>query len=121
MRPWKTRLVEPRVVSSTTRFCRWEGEREAITLALAMRTDLILIDERKGTHVALNKAFEVAGTLGVLALAARLGWSISRMLSRGLRERTFATVKRSWMHSLIRLCAESACDVARIRRVNYNP
>ncbi len=49
------------------------GERAAITLALSMHADLILIDERKGTHVALNKGFEVAGTLGVLALAARRG------------------------------------------------
>jgi predicted nucleic acid-binding protein len=49
------------------------GERAAITLALSMRADLILIDERKGTHVALDKGFEVAGTLGVLALAARRG------------------------------------------------
>jgi predicted nucleic acid-binding protein len=49
------------------------GEREAITLALSMHADLILIDERKGAHVALDKGFEVAGTLGVLALAARRG------------------------------------------------
>ncbi len=47
------------------------GERAAITLALSMRADLILIDERKGTRVALDKGFAVAGTLGVLALAAR--------------------------------------------------
>lgn len=49
------------------------GERAAITLALSMRADLILIDERKGAHVALDKGLEVAGTLGVLALAARRG------------------------------------------------
>jgi predicted nucleic acid-binding protein len=49
------------------------GERAAITLALSMHADLILIDERKGTHVALDKGFVVAGTLGVLALAARQG------------------------------------------------
>jgi predicted nucleic acid-binding protein len=49
------------------------GEREAITLAISMHADLILIDERKGTHVALAKGFVVAGTLGVLALAARRG------------------------------------------------
>jgi hypothetical protein len=49
------------------------GEREAISLAISMRADLILIDERKGTHVALDKGFVVAGTLGVLALAARQG------------------------------------------------
>jgi predicted nucleic acid-binding protein len=49
------------------------GERAAITLALSVNADLILIDERKGTHVALDKGFEVAGTLGVLALGARRG------------------------------------------------
>ena len=49
------------------------GERAAITLALSMHADLILIDERKGTNVALDKGFVVAGTLGVLALAARRG------------------------------------------------
>ena len=50
------------------------GEREAITIAISMRADLILIDERKGTRVALDKGFVVAGTLGVLALAARRGF-----------------------------------------------
>jgi predicted nucleic acid-binding protein len=49
------------------------GKRAAITLALSMHADLILIDERKGTNVALDKGFVVAGTLGVLALAARRG------------------------------------------------
>src|ERR1700686_4614288 len=37
------------------------GERAAITLALSLHADLILIDERKGTNVALNKGFEVTG------------------------------------------------------------
>ena len=49
------------------------GERAAITLAMALHADLILIDERKGTNVALHKGFEVTGTLGVLTLAARRG------------------------------------------------
>jgi predicted nucleic acid-binding protein len=38
-----------------------------------VHADLILIDERKGTRVALNKGFEVTGTLGVLGVAARRG------------------------------------------------
>jgi predicted nucleic acid-binding protein len=50
------------------------GERAAITLALALHAELILIDERKGTNVALSKGFEVTGTLGVLGLAARRGF-----------------------------------------------
>ena len=49
------------------------GERAAITLALLLHADLILIDERKGTAVALGKGFDVTGTLGVLTLAARRG------------------------------------------------
>jgi predicted nucleic acid-binding protein len=49
------------------------GERAAITLALAKRADLILIDERRGTQVALGKGFEVSGTLGILNLASRRG------------------------------------------------
>ena len=35
------------------------GERAAITPALSMHADLILIDERKGTAVALEKGFAV--------------------------------------------------------------
>ena len=49
------------------------GERDAIALALSLHADLILIDERKGTAVALGKGFEVIGTLGILGLAARRG------------------------------------------------
>jgi predicted nucleic acid-binding protein len=47
------------------------GERATIALALSMCADLILIDERKGSSVALMKGFEVTGTLGILRLAAR--------------------------------------------------
>ena len=49
------------------------GERAAITLALSLHADLILIDERKGTAVALGKGFEVTGTLGILRLASQRG------------------------------------------------
>ena len=49
------------------------GEGAAIALGLALHADLILIDERKGAAAALNKGFEVVGTLGVLDLAAELG------------------------------------------------
>jgi uncharacterized protein len=47
------------------------GEQAAIAVALSLRADLILIDERKGAHVAITRGFEVTGTLGILALAAR--------------------------------------------------
>jgi predicted nucleic acid-binding protein len=47
------------------------GERSAITLGLSLKADLILIDDRKGASIALNKGFEITGTLGVLDLVAR--------------------------------------------------
>jgi predicted nucleic acid-binding protein len=47
------------------------GERAAIALGLSLKADLILIDDRKGATAALNKGFEITGTLGVLDLAAR--------------------------------------------------
>ena len=49
------------------------GERAAITLALSMKADLLLIDERKGTRTALSKGLDVTGTLGILRLAAMRG------------------------------------------------
>ena len=47
------------------------GERAAIALAVSLRADLILIDERRGTAVALGKGLEATGTLGVLRLGAK--------------------------------------------------
>ncbi|MFM9958113.1 MAG: DUF3368 domain-containing protein [Phycisphaerales bacterium] len=49
------------------------GESEAITLALAMRADMLLIDERAGRAEAYRRGLEVTGTLGVLAAAAKRG------------------------------------------------
>jgi predicted nucleic acid-binding protein len=68
------------------------GERAAITLALTRHADLILIDECKGTHVALDKGFEVTGTLGILSLAARRGFvdladSLARLKRTNFRYR----------------------------------
>ena len=46
------------------------GERSAISLALSLKADVILIDDRKGAAAARHKGFEVTGTLGILDLAA---------------------------------------------------
>ena len=73
------------------------GERAAITPALSLNADLILIDERKGTAVALNKGFEVTGTLGVLGLAARRGLIDLADSFPGSSLQISATARRSWM------------------------
>jgi len=49
------------------------GERAAIALALSMRLDLILIDDRAGTMAARTRGIAAMGTLGVLDRAAQRG------------------------------------------------
>jgi predicted nucleic acid-binding protein len=48
-----------------------KGEVEALSLALSVGADLIVIDDRAGAAVASKYGFDVTGTLGVLVLAAR--------------------------------------------------
>lgn len=49
------------------------GERAAIALALELDAELLLIDDRDGVAVARQQGLRVAGTLGVLAMAAQNG------------------------------------------------
>jgi predicted nucleic acid-binding protein len=50
-----------------------EGERSALTLRMTLGADLILIDDRKGAAVALQKGFQITGTLGLLTRSAQRG------------------------------------------------
>ena len=49
------------------------GERAVVALALAVKADLVLMDDRAGVTVARRRGLAVTGTLGVLDLAARRG------------------------------------------------
>lgn len=49
------------------------GEREAISLALEVHADLLLIDERAGRQEAEARHIQVAGTLSVLLQASLAG------------------------------------------------
>lgn len=66
-----------------------EGERAALTLGLRLGTNLILIDEREGAAVALQKGFEVLGTLGILVRASQAGLTDLRMSVERLRRTNF--------------------------------
>ena len=46
------------------------GEREAISLALSIGADSVLLDERKGRQAAREQGLRVSGTLGLIRLAA---------------------------------------------------
>ncbi len=50
-----------------------DGEREAISLAIEMKADLLLIDESAGRHEAEARHIAVAGTLAVLLQASLQG------------------------------------------------
>ncbi len=50
-----------------------DGERAAIALALAVKADLVLMDDQDGVTAARRQGLIVTGTLGVLDLAARRG------------------------------------------------
>lgn len=49
------------------------GERDAISLALELSVDAVLIDERRGRDEAEKRGLRVIGTLGVLASAHERG------------------------------------------------
>ena len=49
------------------------GETEAITLAVSLKADALLMDERKGRREALARGLIVSGTLNVLDAAAERG------------------------------------------------
>src|SRR5262249_11124841 len=49
------------------------GERAAILLALRIKAELLLIDDRDGVNLARSRGFAVTGTFGILDLAASRG------------------------------------------------
>jgi predicted nucleic acid-binding protein len=49
------------------------GERDALSLALELKADLVLVDDLAARRVAKERGLTVTGTLGVLDLAAKLG------------------------------------------------
>ena len=47
------------------------GERQALALALEIRADLVLLDDKVARRVALQELMNVKGTLGIVADAAK--------------------------------------------------
>ena len=65
------------------------GETEAISVALELNADMLLIDERKATAIAHRLGLRVVGTLNVLALAAERQLLDLSSAIAALRQTTF--------------------------------
>ena len=71
-----------------------DGEREAIALAVEVRADALLIDDRDGRRHAEALNCPVTGTLGVLADAAERGFADLRVVLERLRSTNFRVESR---------------------------
>lgn len=70
------------------------GEREAIALAQELQADLILLDENRGRREAIDRGFNVTGTVGLLDRAGTRGLiDVPTAVSR-LRQTTFRVSPR---------------------------
>ena len=65
------------------------GEMEAIALAEQLGAPLLLIDDRVGMRVALERGLTITGTLGVLVEAAQAGLVSIDQVVKNLQETNF--------------------------------
>jgi predicted nucleic acid-binding protein len=78
------------------------GESEAIALAQQLKAEVLLMDERDGSAVARQLGLTVAGTLGILVLAAERGFLSLPMAITALRGTTFRAPEQMLMELLRR-------------------
>lgn len=65
------------------------GEREAISLAVELNADLVLIDDRKARRAAIERGLIVAGTINILESAAKRGLVNLSEASQKLKQTNF--------------------------------
>jgi predicted nucleic acid-binding protein len=70
------------------------GEKEAITLAMTLKADVLLMDERKGRREALARGLTISGTLNVLEAAAELGLTDLPLAIARLQQTSFRASTR---------------------------
>jgi len=69
----EVREIEDQNLKKVLRTLLDEGEAEAITLALEIDADLVLLDETEARRIAKNLGLKVTGTVGTLLKAKKLG------------------------------------------------
>lgn len=100
--PW-LEVRSPAALEPSLRLGR--GETEAISLALELQADIVLIDERKGMQAATALGLVVTGTLAVLELASERQLLHLPSAIAALRQTTFRASERLY-EEMLRRAAE---------------
>ncbi|RME49601.1 MAG: DUF3368 domain-containing protein [Caldilineae bacterium] len=69
----ESHLVQNQALVTALRRDLDHGEAESITLALELKADLVLLDEKEGRHAAQRLGLQVVGTVGILLEAKARG------------------------------------------------
>ncbi|MGI0016447.1 MAG: DUF3368 domain-containing protein [Nitrososphaera sp.] len=79
-----------------------EGESEAIALAIQLRADVLLLDERRGRTIASRLGLNFVGLLGVLLAAKHKRFipSIKSVLDELIAKAGFWVSKKVYFHTL---------------------
>ncbi|NES00260.1 MAG: DUF3368 domain-containing protein [Symploca sp. SIO1B1] len=88
------------------------GEAEAIALALELKADLLLLDERRGYQAASSLGLKVQGLLGVLLAAKSRGWIPTvKPVMDDLIGRAGFWVSQALYSRILELAGESSADL----------
>src|SRR5271157_5412558 len=79
------------------------GETAAISLALELKADRALIDDRDGSRQATRSGLKVVGTLGILEEAAKRGLIDIEQTTKELKETNFRASERLYQTVLERV------------------
>ncbi len=84
------------------------GEAEAIALAVELKADLLLLDERLARRVAAHHGIKVTGTLGVLVEAKHAGHITAvKPLVDDLTHKARFRMRRDLYQAILKLAGES--------------
>ena len=103
---WASSPPEWLTVQDPTHTGAWKlgrGETAAISLALELKADRALIDDRDGSRQATRSGLKVVGTLGILEEAAKRGLIDIEQKTKELKETNFRASEKLYQTVLERV------------------